>query len=87
MNVTNQNQHVEALTKYHCEQLNALGDQLRVLRIQKGLTQKQVAMLMGYSTSQISRIENKTRKLVLDASYKRIFEILIKMPDKCVSHV
>lgn len=85
MNITNQ--IAGALSKYHYEQFNALGDQLRVLRIQKGLTQKQVAVLMGYSTSQISRIENKTRKLFLDEAYKRTFEILTKLPDKCACHL
>lgn len=76
MNITNQIQIADALSNHRYEQLNALGDQLRILRIKKGLTQKQVAGLMGYSTSQISRIENKTRKLFLDESYKRVFEIL-----------
>ena len=43
------------------EKLNKFGDLLRFLRRRVGLTQKELAYLVGYSHTQISRLEQNLR--------------------------
>jgi len=56
-------------------QLEALGDIIRQVRIERNLTQEQLGKLLGVQKAQISKLENNTTNVTMD-TVLRVFNAL-----------
>ncbi|MGD0712336.1 MAG: helix-turn-helix transcriptional regulator [Bacteroidales bacterium] len=56
-------------------QLEALGDMIRHVRVERNLTQEQLGKLLGVQKAQISKLENNTTNVTMD-TVLRVFNAL-----------
>lgn len=66
----------EKRTQYEQElQLEALGDLIRKVRLERNLTQEELGKLIGVQRAQISKLENNTTNVTLETIW-RVFGAL-----------